>query len=164
MKKFLYEIKDYIIIIIVVVLVRSFIITPALVDGASMDNTLNDGNLVIINKFIYRFKEPERFQIVVVKNDTDRDKIIKRIIGLPGETLEYKDNKLYINGELVEENYIHGETENFNVKVSENEYFVMGDNRVVSKDSRILGGFQKKDIVGKVNFRIYPFDKFGILK
>lgn len=164
MKKFLYEIKDYIIIIIVVVLVRSFIITPAIVDGASMDNTLNDGNLVIINKFIYRFKEPERFQIVVVKNDTDRDKIIKRIIGLPGETLEYKDNKLYINGELVEENYIHGETENFNVKVSENEYFVMGDNRVVSKDSRILGGFQKKDIVGKVNFRIYPFDKFGILK
>ena len=164
MKKFLYEIKDYIIIIIVVVLVRSFIITPAIVDGASMDNTLNDGNLVIINKFIYRFKEPERFQIVVVKNDTDRDKIIKRIIGLPGETLEYKDNKLYINGELVEENYIHGETENFNVKVSENEYFVMGDNRVVSKDSRILGGFQKKDIVGKVNFRIYPFDKFGVLK
>ena len=161
MKKFLYEIKDYIIIIIVVVLVRSFIITPAIVDGASMDNTLNDGNLVIINKFIYRFKEPERFQIVVVKNDTDRDKIIKRIIGLPGETLEYKDNKLYINGELVEENYIHGETENFNVKVSDRDTQYAG---LGSKDSRILGGFQKKDIVGKVNFRIYPFDKFGILK
>lgn len=164
MKKFLYEIKDYVIIIVVVVLIRTFIATPAIVDGASMDNTLKDGNVVIINKINYRFSDPKRFQIVVVKNNSDHDKIIKRVIGLPGETVEYKDNKLYINDELIDENYTHGETEDFKVELSSNEYFVMGDNRMVSKDSRILGGFNKKDIIGKVNFRLYPLDKIGKIK
>ena len=87
MKKFLYEIKDYVIIIVAVVLIRTFIITPALVDGASMDNTLKDGQLVIINKFSMIVSEPKRFDIVVVKNNDSHDKIIKRVIGLPNEKI-----------------------------------------------------------------------------
>ncbi len=164
MKKFLNEIKDYVIIIVAVILVRTFIITPAIVDGASMDKTLEDGQLIIINKINYRFNDPKRFQIVVVKNDKESDKIIKRIIGLPGETIEYKDNILYVNGEKMDESYEHAITEDFKVTVNEDEYFVLGDNRVVSKDSRILGGFKKKNLIGNVNIRIYPLDKIGKIK
>ncbi len=161
MKKFLLEIKDYVIIIIAVVLIRTFIITPAVVEGSSMDNTLNDGQVIIINKINYRISDPKRFQIVVVKNSNENDKIIKRIIGLPGEEIEYIDNKLYINGELVEENYIHGITNDFKATTKENEYFVMGDNREVSKDSRMLGNFKKEELIGRVKIRLYPFDKMG---
>ena len=164
MKKFLYEIKDYIIIIVAVILIRSFIVTPAVVDGASMDDTLKDGQLIIINKINYRFNDPKRFQIVVVKNEKESDKIIKRIIGLPGETIEYKDNVLYINDKKIDEPYEHAITEDFKVTVNDDEYFVLGDNRIVSKDSRILGGFKKKDLIGNVNIRIYPFDKIGKIK
>lgn len=161
MRNFLYELKDYIIIVIVVILIRTFIVTPALVDGASMDNTLKDGHLVIINKINYKINNPKRFQIVVVKNESDKDKIIKRIIGLPNETIEYKDNKLYINGKLINENYNHGNTLDFITTTSDNEYFVMGDNREVSKDSRLLGNFKKEELIGSVNIRLYPFDKIG---
>ena len=161
MKKFLLEIKDYVIIIIAVVLIRTFIITPAVVEGSSMDNTLNDGQVIIINKINYRISDPKRFQIVVVKNSNENDKIIKRIIGLPGEEIEYIDNKLYINGELVEENYIHGITNDIKATTKENEYFVMGDNREVSKDSRMLGNFKKEELIGRVKIRLYPFDKMG---
>ena len=161
MKKFLYNIKDYIIIIVVVVLIRTFIVTPALVDGASMDNTLNDGQIVLINKFNYLFNKPKRFQIVVVKNNEGHDKIIKRIIGLPNEKIEYKDNYLYINGELVMEDFDHGYTRDYETVTGEGEYFVLGDNREVSKDSRMLGNFTKKELVGTVRIRLYPFNKIG---
>ena len=164
MKKFLNEIKDYVIIIVAVILVRTFIITPAIVDGASMDKTLEDGQLIIINKINYRFNNPKRFQIVVVKNTNENDKIIKRIIGLPNEKVEYKNNNLYINDELVEENYEHGLTEDFVLTTSKDEYLVLGDNREVSKDSRVLGNFKKKELIGNVNIRIYPLDKIGKIK
>ncbi len=164
MKKFLYEIKDYVIIVVAVILVRSFIVTPAIVDGASMDNTLNDGQLIIINKINYRINDPKRFQIVVVKNTNEDDKIIKRIIGLPEEKIEYKNNELYINDKKVEENYEHGVTEDFVTYTKKDEYFVLGDNREVSKDSRVLGNFKRKELIGNVNIRIYPFDKIGKIK
>lgn len=164
MKKFLLSIKDYVIIILVVVIIRTFIVTPAVVEGASMDNTLNDGQVIIINKINYRINDPKRFQIVVVKNISEDDKIIKRIIGLPGETIEYRDNNLYVNDMLVEDKYGNGNTNDFRVTVALDEYFVMGDNRAVSKDSRMLGSFKKEDLVGSVEIRLYPFDKFGKIK
>ena len=164
MKKFLYEIKDYVIIVVVVILIRTFIITPALVDGASMDNTLKDGQLVIINKFSMIVNKPKRFDIVVVKNNDSHDKIIKRVIGLPNEKIVYRDNNLYINGELYKENYVLGNTTDYEVETGEDEYFVLGDNREVSKDSRILGNFKKKDIIGKVRIRLFPFNKIGKIK
>ena len=90
--------------------------------------------------------------------------LIKRVIGLPGEKLRYSNNQLYINGKRIEENYEFTNTEDFSYKTKEGEYFVLGDNRVVSKDSRMLGTFSEDDIVGRVNFRLFPFKKFGTVK
>ena len=164
MNKFWKEAKDYILIIIAVLIIRTFIVTPAIVDGASMDYTLEDGQLVFINKLVYNIKDVERFDIVVLNNEEDNDRIIKRIIGLPNETIEYNNNQLYVNGKLVEQNYEVEATEDFTVVTKENEYFVLGDNRDVSKDSRMLGNFNEKDIIGRVNFRILPFKKFGSIQ
>lgn len=164
MKKIWYSIKDYVYIVLIVVLIRTFLITPAAVSGSSMESTLNNHDLVIINKLVYRIKPIERFDIVVVNNDKDNDRIIKRVIGLPNETVEYKDNKLYINGKLIETKLSFEYTDDFKVETKEDEYFVLGDNRDVSKDSRMLGSFNKKDIVGRVGIRFYPFDKVGYVK
>lgn len=164
MNKFWKEAKDYLIIILVVMLIRTFLVTPAVVDGASMDYTLENGQLVLINKFVYNVKDVKRFDVVVLDNKKEGDKIIKRIIGLPNETIEYNNNQLYINGKRIEENYEFTNTEDFSYKTKDNEYFVLGDNRVVSKDSRILGTFSEDDIVGRVNFRLFPFKKFGTVK
>lgn len=161
MNNFWKEAKDYIIIIVSVILIRTFIATPAIVDGASMDDTLKDGQLVIINKLVYRFDDIKRFDVVVVKNEINNDKIIKRVIGLPNEVVEYRDNKLYINNELVNTNIKFKDTSDFRKTTKENEYLVLGDNRPVSKDSRVLGNFTKEDIIGKVRIRIFPFNKIG---
>ena len=161
MKKIWNEIKDYIFIILAVVLIRTFIVTPAIVDGGSMDNTLENGQLVLINKFIYRFDDINRFDIVVINNDADSDKIIKRVIGLPNEIIEYRDNILYINGKKVEAEIGFIDTEDFIAKTGENEYFVLGDNRPISKDSRMIGLIDEKDILGKAVYRIWPISKFG---
>jgi signal peptidase I len=164
MNKFWKEAKDYLIIILVVMLIRTFLVTPAVVDGASMDYTLENGQLVLINKFVYNVKDVKRFDVVVLDNKKEGDKIIKRIIGLPNETIEYNNNQLYINGKRIEENYEFTNTEDFTYTTKNGEYFVLGDNRVVSKDSRMLGTFGEDDIVGRVNFRLFPFRKFGTVK
>lgn len=164
MKKFINDLIPYIIIVIVVVLFRTFIMTPAVVDGLSMYDTLNNHDIVIINKIVMKTNNINRFDIVVLKNNTDGDKIIKRVIGLPGEKIEYKDNKLYINGEEIEDNFKTNETTDFTAETKENEYFVLGDNRELSKDSRYLGNFKKENIIGKVDFRFYPFDKLGFVE
>ncbi len=161
MKKVWDNIKDYVFIVVAVLLVRTFIATPAIVSGASMDDTLHDGQLVIINKFIYRFSDIKRFDIVVLTNEINNDKIIKRVIGLPNEKIEYKQNKLFINDELIETNFDYKDTDDFSYTTSEGEYFVLGDNRPVSKDSRMLGVFTKDDFVGRVTYRLFPFNKFG---
>lgn len=164
MLKFLNSIKDYIIIILVVVLFRTFIATPAVVNGDSMDNTLKDGHIVLINKLSYVFGDVKRFDIVVLNNETDSDKIIKRVIGLPNEKIEYKEGKLFINDSEIKLEIKFEDTEDFVFETKENEYFVLGDNRDVSKDSRVLGNFNKEDIVGKVGIRFYPVDKFGSIE
>lgn len=164
MKKIWYSIKDYVYIVLIVVLIRTFLITPAAVSGSSMEDTLKSHDLVIINKLVYRIKDIERFDIVVVNNEEDNDRIIKRIIGLPNETIEYKDNKLYINGKEIETKIKFKDTDDFKVETKNDEYFVLGDNRQVSKDSRLLGNFHKKAIVGRVGIRFYPFDKVGYVK
>ena len=164
MKKFWKEARDYILIIVSVLIIRTFIVTPAIVEGASMDHTLEDGQLVFINKFVYNVKDIERFDIVVLNNEEDNDRIIKRIIGLPSEIIEYNNNQLYVNGKLIEQTYKVKDTENFTVQLKANEYFVLGDNRTVSKDSRMLGAFKEKDIIGRVNFRLLPFSKIGSIE
>ena len=164
MKKFLRELLPYLIIVICVVLFRSYIATPASVNGESMNDTLKNHDLVIINKIILNINDINRFDIVVLRNDFDNDRIIKRVIGLPNEKIEYKNNILYINDKEVKTNIKFENTEDFIAETSDNEYFVLGDNRDISKDSRYLGNFNRSSIIGKVNFRFYPFDKIGFIE
>lgn len=158
------EIVGYVIVIIIVLLVKQFIITPIRVNQSSMNNTLYDKDIMILDKISYRFSDIKRFEIVVIKKD--KEYLIKRVIGLPGETVEYKDNKLYINDKVVEENFNHKDTNDFKLEgvIPDNYYFVVGDNRTNSLDSRIIGLIDKKDILGKTNLVLYPFNHFGIKK
>lgn len=164
MRKFWQEIRGYILLIILVILIRTYLATPALVDGESMETTLYDGEAVIINKIAYGIVDIERFDIIVLKNEEDDDKIIKRIVGLPNETIEYRNNELYINGMKVVTSVKFEDTEDFKVETGEGEYFVLGDNRDVSKDSRMLGNFKEEDFVGRVGLRIWPLKKIGFVK
>lgn len=160
MNKFLKEIVPYLIIIIVVILIKTYIFTPVIVNGDSMLNTLHDKDIMILNKIDVRVNGIDRFDIVVIK--TGKTKIIKRVIGLPGETVEYKDNKLYINGKKVKDKYGSDTTYDFDlVKVPDNSYFVLGDNRTDSVDSRLLGPISKNDILGHATFTVFPFNRFG---
>lgn len=163
MKKIIKQLIPYIVIIIVVVLIRSFVVTPVIVVGDSMKPTLNEGQILILNKLDYRFNEIERYDIVVIK--VGKSEIIKRVIGLPGETIEYRNNILYIDGheETSEYNF---DTEDFTLKsicncdkIPEDKYLVLGDNRQVSSDSRIIGLIDKKDIQGTTQISIWPIKK-----
>lgn len=158
-KSFLKEYGPFLLAIIVIILIRTFICSPINVNGTSMSNTLEDGDIMILNKIGLK-KGINRFDIVVIR--TDKKYLIKRVIGLPGETVSYKDEKLIINGKIIKDKYNLNNTEDFEpVKIGKNEYFVMGDNRNVSNDSRLIGTINKKDILGKTNFTIFPLKKFG---
>ena len=168
LKKIIKEVYPYLIIVLIVILVRSFIITPAVVDGKSMYPTLNNNNIVLLNKMDYKVNGLKRFDIVVV--NYNGEKLIKRVIGLPGEHIEYKDNMLFIDGYLKDENFTHDDTSNFKLetigylKIPGDKYFVVGDNRGNSIDSRMIGLIDKKDIKGKVSLRLFPINKFGKIK
>lgn len=158
------DILSYIIIILVVLIIRLFVATPVRVVGSSMDNTLKEGEILILEKFDKKF---ERFDIVVIKEKNER--IIKRIIGLPGESIKIIDGVIYINGEALDDPYASSKTSDFSLStfnldvIPTDSYFVLGDNRFVSKDSRILGPIDKKLIQGKAVFRIWPFSKIGAI-
>lgn len=160
MKK-LKELMPYIIIVVVVLLVRSFIVTPGLVNGSSMEPTLHNNELVLINK-IGLNKEIDRYDIVVVKYENST--IIKRVIGLPYETVEYINDTLYIDGEIVNTKVDFEYTKDFKLTAGKNEYIVLGDNRNISKDSRIIGPVKERNIIGKVDLVLFPFSKFGKVK
>lgn len=157
------ELVPYIIIVIVVVLIRTFLVTPIKVNGTSMVNTLEHGDTMILNKISMKFKDIERFQIVVIKaNDSY---LIKRVIGLPGETIEYKDGKLLIDDKEYEDPYYRNNTLDFDkVVIPKEHYFVMGDNRSDSIDSRILGNISKDDILGTTKLIIFPISNIGFAK
>ena len=163
MKKFIKELIPYIVIIIVVVLVRTYIVTPVIVVGDSMVPTLKDKQILLLNKFDYKFNEIERYDIVVIK--VGKSEIIKRVIGLPGENIEYKNNTLYINGHE-EETIYNFDTDDFKLeeickcdKIPQDKYLVLGDNRAVSSDSRIIGLIDKEDIKGSTTISIWPIKK-----
>ena len=158
-KKILKEYLPYVVIIILVLIIKSNIVAPIRVNGRSMNNTLKDGDIMILDIIGYRTSNLKRFDIVVV--DNGKDYLIKRVIALPGEEVEYIDNKLYINGKQIKDNFGKGKTKDFKTKVSKNSYFVLGDNREDSLDSRYYGAFNKKKIIGKTSFTIFPFNRFG---
>ncbi len=157
--KIIKEIVPYILIIVIVLAIKRFVVSPIKVNGASMFPTLKNNDMMILNETAYYFKDIKRFDIVVV--DTKEELIIKRVIALPGETIEYRDNILYINGKKIEEEYSYGKTGDFGPIEVKDKYFVMGDNRQNSLDSRFFGPFSKKSIRGKTNLIIVPFDRMG---
>lgn len=163
--KIIKELWSYVLIIIIVLLIRCFVVSPVRVDGSSMVPTLKDGDFLLLKKYD---KEIERFDIVVLKNGSD--KLIKRVIGLPGEHIEYIDNELYINHEKIVDIKLFTKTNDFMLEdlgvsvIPDDYYFVLGDNRTNSTDSRIIGLVSKKDIQGTVDFRIFPFNKFGSIE
>ena len=166
MKKIWNEFGPFLLTIVAVLFIRQFIIAPISVNGTSMYPTLNDKDIMILNKIGYEVDGLERFDIVVIKY---HDKyLIKRVIGLPGDNIKYKDNKLYINDEYFEQPFLEVDVVTWDFEmvgtVPEDSYFVMGDNRVVSMDSRDLGTFKKSRIIGKTNFTVYPFSNFGTKK
>lgn len=156
------EIISYVIIIVLVIMIRTFLFTPAIVNGDSMDDTLADGDVVIVNKIGLTTNGINRYDIVVV--DFNEELLIKRVIGLPDENIEYKNNELYINGIKEESDFDFEETEDFIYDTKDNEYFVLGDNRDISKDSRYFGVIEKNQIKGKVNLVLFPFKDFGTIK
>ena len=143
------------------------------VSGSSMESTLSHKDNLIVDKITYRFKDPQRFDIIVFPVDYETETYyIKRIIGLPGETVRIDtDGNIYINEELLEESYGRETIENPGraetaITLGEDEYFVLGDNRNDSVDSRMetVGNIKRENIVGRAWIRIWPFNKFGILK
>ncbi len=156
MKRVIKEIYPYVIILAVVVLIRTFIATPVKVDGTSMYPTLKGNEFLILNKLGH----PKRFSIVVV--DEKEDDLIKRVIGLPNETIEIKNSVIYINGKKLEDKYGSGETSGYDkIKLKSDEYFVLGDNRENSRDSRVIGPVKEKELKGTTNFILFPFNKIG---
>ena len=161
-KRILYEYLPYVVLAILVLLFKKYVFSPIKVNGSSMEKTLYDGDIMILNIIDYRFHEIKRFDIVVV--DIKKEYIIKRVIGLPGEKVEYKENQLYINDQLVEDPYGSHPTSDFSVTVPKNHYFVLGDNRTNSLDSRYFGAFPKNKILGKTSLILFPLDRMGIKK
>jgi signal peptidase I len=164
---------------------RIYIAEPYLVDGRSMDPTFATGDYLIVDKISYQFKSPERNSVVVLKypidpkNDLNRNlyakifdpgkSFIKRIIGLPGETVIIKDNVVTIindenpNGFIVDSSFVtHPSSGSYKQKLGSDEYYVLGDNRAESYDSRFWGPLQKKYILGKPIVRLFPIKKIGL--
>lgn len=160
MKEKVKEIIPYIIIIIIVIVIRTFIMTPVKVDGDSMYNTLSNNDILIL----YKLSSIDRFDIVVLKESDNNETIIKRIIGLPGDKIKIRNNKIYVNNKIIEDKYAYGQTSDYDeITLGEDEYFVLGDNRLISKDSRYFGAIKKDDIKGKVIFRLFPISSIGTI-
>lgn len=196
MKRFIREWGLFILFLIIFFMTRWLIWTPVTVDGHSMDPTLaNKERLIII-----KTAKINRFDIVVATENEQGTKkqIVKRVIGLPGDTIKYDKDKLFVNGKETKENYLNtylkryqkdklqktysyntyfqalakasdaftqdssGNT-SFEIKVPKGQYYLLGDDRIVSKDSRAVGSFNKNDIVGEVKFRYWPFSRVGSL-
>lgn len=157
-KKILKDLLPYVIIIIVVILVRTFIATPVRVNGASMYPTLKGKEIMLLNKL----GKIDRFDIVVLKIEEEDDNLIKRVIALPGESIEIKDNTIFINDKALSDKYGLGNTYSIDkITLKDDEYYVLGDNRIISMDSRVFGPIKKKDIKGTTNFVMYPFKSIG---
>ena len=174
-KEILSFVLYFVIVIAAMLLIIHYVGQRTEVSGSSMENTLSDGDNLIVDKLSYRFHDPERFDIIVFPFQfQDNTYYIKRIIGLPGETVQNMDDgSIYINGEKLEENYgmevIKPETigrATEPIELGDDEYFVMGDNRNNSSDSRtdMVGNIKRENIIGKAWLRIWPVSDFGVLQ
>lgn len=171
-KEFIKDTFKYIALIIVVLIIAIYVVGLQQVVGPSMEPTFKSNDILILDKITYRFKEVKRSDIISFYY-ADSKYLIKRVIGLPGDYVEYKNNILYINGKIVEETYLQGvTTDDFSLKdlgydvIPGDMYLVLGDNRNNSQDSRDskVGLVNKKNIIGKVRFRIWPLNKIKRVK
>ena len=169
---FIWEtIKVVIISLAIIIPIRYFIVQPFFVKGASMEATFDDGDYILIDEISYRFKQPQRGDIVIFRYPEDRSQFfIKRVIGLPEETVEIKNDQVIIHNKQHPEGFVLNEpylapdqytAGDFRVKLDPQEYFVLGDNRLQSSDSRRWGPVNSSSITGRVFFRAWPINKFG---
>ncbi len=168
-----YDIFRFSIVALLIVLpIRMFIAQPFIVSGASMKETFHNGDYLIVDQISYRLNQPERGDVIIFHYPKDPSKFfIKRIIGLPGDTINIEGRKVTISnqdfpdGFIINEPYIKSmSNENYyNEKLNSNEYFVMGDNRDESSDSRSWGILQKEKIVGRAFLRLYPTNAINFL-
>ncbi len=173
MKQEIWEwIKTIVLSIIIALLITTFV-KPTIVKNYSMTHTLEENDFLMINRLLYRRGEPQERDIIVFQSPIlsasgDEKLLIKRVIALPGDELTIRDGDVYVNGELLEEDYIRDDFTigDIQMTIPEGNLFVMGDNRSNSLDSRdgVLGLIEEEDIVGKAFFRLYPFNRFGFLK
>ncbi|MDQ0217099.1 signal peptidase I [Peribacillus cavernae] len=171
--------KALIIAVILAAVIRYFLFAPIVVDGLSMMPTLHDQDRMIVNKIGYTLGNPDRFDIIVFHAPEEKD-YIKRVIGLPGDRIEYKDDTLYVNGKAYDEPYLDEYkdqamdgplTEPFTLKdtpvgqetVPEGTLFVMGDNRRFSKDSRHIGAVPLEEVLGQTNMVYWPIEDFRMV-
>lgn len=162
------------ILLILGLLFRFFVIQPYIIEGPSMNPNYYDREYILVNQMTYRIHPPKRGDTIIFKYPLDpREDYIKRIIGLPGETIEIEDGKVFVNGAQLLEPYLIDEEvtlvnssieETLTATLKSNEYFVLGDNRNHSSDSRSWGVLPKKNIIGKAWFVIYPFKYEGFIK
>lgn len=162
--EFMKDMAKYLIIIVVILLIRIFVISTTEVVGDSMNPSLNNGNILLVDQVFYKFKSLKRFDIISFQAKPIH--LVKRIIGLPKEKIEYEDNKLYINDVRVIENFkIIGKTPDFGpIIIPSGSYFVLGDNRNDSIDSRIFGSVKTNIIKGKAFFGVWPLNQIKIVK
>lgn len=160
--------KAILIALLIAIFLRSFVFATSIVEGESMYPTLEDGERVIFNKAIYLLAEPDRGDIIIIQRPLKN--YVKRVIALPGETIEISGNDLYINGEKYEQTFLNKQavmqTGNFGpIEIPKDSYFVMGDNRAISKDSRNgLGFINEDEIIGRSEFIIFPFNEWSRTK
>ena len=156
--KIIRDLIPYAFIVFLVIIIRTYIATPVRVDGNSMRKTLEDGDILLL----YKMAKFERNDIIVLDEKEDEEIIIKRIIALPGETIKIQNGKIYINDKEYNDEFAYGDTSDYEqVTLDEDEYFILGDNRLISKDSRYFGTITEDEIIGKVVFRFWPFSKIG---
>jgi signal peptidase I len=160
--------RDLLLILCFVVIIMVFLYQPVKVEGTSMAPLISDQERIFINKIVYRFEPISRGDVVVFWYPLDRSKsFIKRVIGLPGETVDIRQGRVYLNGDRLVETYVpprYFDASNFGpVRVPAGEYFVMGDHRDSSNDSRVFGTVPAGYIYGKAVFAYWPMDQFGSL-
>lgn len=168
--------RTFIICFIAVFLITTFLVKPVRVDGKSMYPTLHDEDIGIMNIISRKISGVNRFDVVIVYNENLHEDWVKRVIGLPGDSIYAKDDVVYVNGKAIEEPYLDNDhanairargdhfTNDFEeVILGEDEYFLMGDNRINSSDSRVVGPFKGEDIVGKDVYVLYPFNNMQIV-
>lgn len=172
-KEFFKDTFKYIIFIVVILFIAIYVVGLQQVVGPSMSPTLNNGDILILDKASYKFFNVKRNDVIALYSSKSKY-LIKRVVGMPGEYIEFKNNQLYINNVLVEEEYLSDSvvTNDFSIRelgyetIPEDMYLVLGDNREDSSDSRDpeIGLIKKSDILGKVRLRIWPLNKFKFVK